>query len=158
MLHIKPCYNGTRLYVTVWKLNGFDAYDCVYIQWDSEPLFTKRTDVLPQVSWGLGGARFGSRLFQSLWILTGSSTAALPRCLSNCRAIRSLSHPISRLRDLRLTSYRLVDRDPGTLTRVSIYKINHCAVNLPIATAGAIGKRTRTTVCWELFGYGRIPK
>ena len=39
------------------------------------------------------------RLFQSLWNLTGTSTAALPICLSNFRAIRALYHPISRLRD-----------------------------------------------------------
>ena len=35
-------------------------------------------------------ARFGFTVFQSLWNLTGTSAAALPRCLSNFRAIRSL--------------------------------------------------------------------
>ena len=40
-----------------------------------------------KISLSLEAARFGFRLFQSPWNLTGSSTAALPRCLSNIRAI-----------------------------------------------------------------------
>ena len=43
-----------------------------------------------KISWSLEAARFGFRLFQSLWNLTGTSAAALPWCLSNFRAIRSL--------------------------------------------------------------------
>ena len=43
-----------------------------------------------KISWSLEAARFGFRLFQPLWNLTGTSAAALPSCLSNCRAIRSL--------------------------------------------------------------------
>ena len=41
-------------------------------------------------SWSLEAARFGFRLFQSLWNLTGTSAAALPRCLSNFRMLRLL--------------------------------------------------------------------
>ena len=42
-------------------------------------------------SWlSLEAARFGCRLFQSHWKLAGSSTAVLPRCLSNVTSIRSL--------------------------------------------------------------------
>ena len=41
-----------------------------------------------KISWSLEATRFGFRLFQSLWILTGSSAAVLPRCLSNFKAIR----------------------------------------------------------------------
>ena len=41
-----------------------------------------------KISWSLEVARFGFRLFQSLWNLTGPSAAALPRCLSNFRAVR----------------------------------------------------------------------
>ena len=52
-----------------------------------------------QISWSLEAARFGFKLFQSLWNLAGTSAALLPRCLSNLRAIRPLEHPISRLRD-----------------------------------------------------------
>ena len=63
-----------------------------------------------KISWSLEVARFGFKLFQSLWTLTG-------RCLSNFKAIRSLWHPISQLREFTIfggkTSYRLVNRDPG---------------------------------------------
>ena len=82
-----------------------------------------------KISWSLEAARFGSKLFQSLWNLAGTSAALLPRCLSkrclsNFRAIRPLQHPISRLRDFTRfggkTSYRLVNRGPG---------IANCIVN-----------------------------
>ena len=43
-----------------------------------------------KISWRLEAPRFGFRLFQSLWHLTGTSAAALPRCLSNFRTMRSL--------------------------------------------------------------------
>ena len=43
-----------------------------------------------KISWIIEAARVGFRLFQSLWNLTGTSTAALPRCLSNFRALRLL--------------------------------------------------------------------
>ena len=43
-----------------------------------------------KISWSLEAARFRFRLFQSLWNLTGTSAAALPRCLSNFRALRLL--------------------------------------------------------------------
>ena len=52
-----------------------------------------------KISWSLEAARFGFKLFQSLWNLAGTSAALLPRCLSNFRAIRPLQHPIPRLRD-----------------------------------------------------------
>ena len=69
-----------------------------------------------KISWSLEAARFGFKLFQSLWNLAGTSAAMLPRCLSNFRAIRPLQHPISRLRDFTRfggkTSYRLVNRGP----------------------------------------------
>ena len=42
------------------------------------------------ISRSLNAARFGFRLFQSLWNQIGISAAALPRCLSNFRTIRSL--------------------------------------------------------------------
>ena len=64
-----------------------------------------------KISWSLEAARFGFKLFQSLWNLAGTSAALLPRCLSNFRAIRPLQHTISRLRDFTRfggkTSYRL---------------------------------------------------
>ena len=36
-----------------------------------------------KIWWSLEAARFGFRLFESLWNLTGTSAATLPRCLSN---------------------------------------------------------------------------
>ena len=70
-----------------------------------------------KISRSLEAARFGFKLFQSLWNLARTSAALLPRCLSNFRAIRPLQHPISRLRDFTRfggkTSYRLVNRGPG---------------------------------------------
>ena len=90
---------------------------------DSGPLFTKWVDVLPQDMWSLEAARFGFRLFQSLWNLT----AALPIMPVKFRAILSLQHPISRLRDFARfddkTSCRLVNeaqddgRNAGNLTK-----------------------------------------
>ena len=65
-----------------------------------------------KISWSLEAARFGFKLFQSLWNLAGTSAALL----SNFRAIRPLQHPISRLRDFTRfggkTYYRLVNRTP----------------------------------------------
>ena len=60
----------------------------------SGPLFTRliisgRTSYR-EISWTLEAARFGFIIFQSLWNLTGIPAAALPRCLSNFRAIQSL--------------------------------------------------------------------
>ena len=72
-----------------------------------------------KISWSLEAARFGFKLFQSLWNLAGTSAALLPRYLSNFRAMRPLQHPISRLRDFTRfggkTAYRLVNRGPGGL-------------------------------------------
>ena len=43
-----------------------------------------------KTSWSLEATGFGFRLFQSLWNLTSTSAAALPRCLSNFRPMWSL--------------------------------------------------------------------
>ena len=70
-----------------------------------------------KISWILEAARFWFKIFQSLWNLAGTSTALLPRCLSNFRAIRPLQHSISRLRGFTRfggkTSYRLVNKGSG---------------------------------------------
>ena len=50
---------------------------------------SKRTDVAPKISYIRDAARFQFRLFQSIWNLTGTSAAALRKCLSNFRAMRS---------------------------------------------------------------------
>ena len=40
-----------------------------------------------KISWSLEAAWVGIKLFQLLWNLTGTSTAALPRCLMNLKMI-----------------------------------------------------------------------
>ena len=69
-----------------------------------------------KISQNLETAKFGFKLLQSLWDLTGTSAASLPRCLSNFRAIQSFQTPISRIREFARfdgkTSYRLVNRGP----------------------------------------------
>ena len=71
-----------------------------------------------KISCSLEAARFGFKLFQSLWNLAGTSAAAPPRCLSYFRSILPLQNPISRLRDFPRfggkTSYRLMNRGPGS--------------------------------------------
>ena len=66
-----------------------------------------------KISRNLDAARFGFRLFRSLRNLTGTPAAALPRCLSNLKAIRPSKHPISRFRDFKRfdgkTSYHWVN-------------------------------------------------
>ena len=56
-------------------------------------------------------------MIASLWNLTGTSTAVLPRCLSNFRVIGQLYIQIPRLRDFtrsyNKTSYRILKRGPG---------------------------------------------
>ena len=43
-----------------------------------------------KIPWWLEAARFEFRPFQSLWNLTGTSAALLPKCLSNIRVTQSL--------------------------------------------------------------------
>ena len=81
-----------------------------------------------KISWSLEAAWFGFRLFQSLWNLAGTSAAALPKCLPNVRAIRSLWHHILRLRvstrSYGKTSVRFVNGGPREHQVVSLLKAN----------------------------------
>ena len=65
-----PCQNGDQ---GLYSLSGWTSYR--------------------KISWSLDAAKFGFSLFQSLWNLEGNSAVALPRCLPNFRAIRSLLIP-----------------------------------------------------------------
>ena len=107
-----------------------------------------------KISWSLEAARFGFKLFQSLPV-------ALPRCLSNFRAILPLQHPISRLRDFTRfcgkTSYRLVNRGPDSshdLTKRSvcldIRASIHWAVRRLTAKIRTVSK-PREWVLWLLY-------
>ena len=123
------CKSTTRLFLTIYpdtfvlirviysifiRDNSYLTFFTSGINWVSFHYASYR-----KILWSLEGARFGFTLFQSLWKLTGTSAAVLPRCLSNFRAILSISseHPISRLRDFTRfggkTSYHLVNRGPG---------------------------------------------
>ena len=70
-----------------------------------------------KISWSLEAARFRFKLFKSLWNLTGTSATALPRCLSNVKAIHN---PISRIRDFTRfgskRSYRVANKRPRVPT------------------------------------------
>ena len=52
-------------------------------------LLSRRTSY-SKILWSLEAVRFRFKLFQSLWNLTGTSVAPLPRCLSSFNAIWSL--------------------------------------------------------------------
>ena len=76
-----------------------------------------------KISLSLEAARFVFRIVRSLWNLTGTSTAVLPMCLSNFKAIRQFKVPISWLRDFtrsyEKTSFRILRRGPG------VYALRH---------------------------------
>ena len=118
--------NSRKKYLKWWVGFSF-PYGTVYAFYLNHPWYDKPNAISGQIdtqglyslsgktsyrkiSWSLEAARFGFKLFQSLWSLAGTSAALLPRCLSNFRAIRPLQHPISRLRDFTglvgKTSYR----------------------------------------------------
>ena len=69
-----------------------------------------------QISWSLDAARLDVAMVVSLWNLTGTSAAVLPKYLPNFRAIGKVWTWISRLRDFARscgkTSHRLVNRGP----------------------------------------------
>ena len=79
-------------------------------------------------------------MIASLSILTGMSAALLLRCLSNFRAIGKVYGRISRLRDFTRscgkTSYRLVNKGPGSCITTAIWrcrkpiKQEHCTFSL----------------------------
>ena len=90
-----------------------------------------------KISWSLEAARFGFKLFQSLWNLAGTSTALLPRCLSNFRAIRPLQHPISRLRDLSVFqegNKRIPEATTTTRGINKLSKLNGTHTNVFVST------------------------
>ena len=82
----------------------------------------------------LEAARLDVAMVVSLWNLTGTSAAALPRYLPNFRAIGKVWTRISRLRDFTRscgkTSYRLVNRGPEVCSNED--------------------------VCWELTGSSEV--
>ena len=117
-----------------------------------------------KISWSLEAARFGFKLFQSLWNLAGTSAVLLPMCLSNFKAIRPLQHPISRLRDFTRfggkTSYRLVNRGPAGISRVTSRitlnnpsRQNACSVLVAFLEYGAthsLSTSETTIVCHDI--------
>ena len=100
-----------------------------YVEWGFRIIsfsdFKRYKQKMILLSWILEAARLDCYKTVSLWNLTGIS-AALPRCLSNFRAIEKVWTQISRLWDLARscgkTSYRLVKRGPGYWYRHIGYK------------------------------------
>ena len=76
------------------------------------PVSISDKTVYRKISWSLEAARFVFRIVRSLWNLTDTSTALLPMCLSNFKAIRQFKVPISWLRDFARsydnTSFRML--------------------------------------------------
>ena len=99
-----------------WKINEWGLHSGARRRWPQyQDLYSLsgRTSY-HNISWSLKAARFMFRLFQTLWNLTGTSTATLSRCLSNFRAMRLSWHPISLhgdfTRSYGKSSVRLVNR------------------------------------------------
>ena len=90
-----------------------------------------------KISWCLGAARFGFRLFQSLWKLKGTSVILLSTCLSYFGVIWSLKQPISQFWDFMRfggkTPYHLVNRGPKL----------HCLIDFSL----------NFSVCYPLVSY-----
>ena len=109
-----------RYYLDSYWLNSLTH---LYVHHQSLYSPSRRT-FYRKISWNLEAVRFGFRLFQSLWNLTDTSAAGMPRYLSNCRTIRWLQDPISLHRDFTRfggkTSYRLVNIGPGSVWDNSI--------------------------------------
>ena len=119
-----------------------------------------------KISLSLEAARFGFKLFQSLWNLAGTSAALLLRCLSNFRAIRPVQHPISRLRDFTryggihkgLTSFSRVSppirmHDQTTLTRSYVPSSDASGSWLPVVLNRWYDKTKKKAMSW-LFATG----
>ena len=98
--------------VSIWQWHRLDWLTVAYIlipyiwqsQAEDQGFYTLSGPMsYRKISWNLEAARFGFRLSNrsEIWH-ANRPQPALPRCLSNCRAIRSLLHPISGLRDLAL--------------------------------------------------------
>ena len=89
-----------------------------------------------QISWSLEAARLDVAMVVSLWNLTGTSAAVLPRYLPNFRAIGKVQTRISRLRDFTTscgkTSYRLVNRGPGPNELIEHLWSHAMAINVRI--------------------------
>ena len=82
------CVRSNCRNLLLWFHHDIGSYTSICIDQGLYSLSGKTS--YRKISWSLEAARFGFGLFQLLWNLTGISAAALSRCLSNFRAIRSL--------------------------------------------------------------------
>ena len=103
---------------TTAPLGSLTVFYTVFAQSQRQGLYSPSVKTsYRQISWSIEAARLDVAMVASLWNLTGTSAAALPRYLPNFRAIGKVQTRISRLRDFTRscgkTSYRLVNRDPG---------------------------------------------
>ena len=90
--------------------------------------------------------RFVVLIVASLWNLTGTSTAVLPRCMSNFRAIGQFQIQISQLRNFPRsyieTSYRLLKQSPDCL----------CASDVMMTSSNGSIFRVTVPLCGEFSG------
>ena len=96
----------------IWEYGPFCPGCNVLTLWCLGPVSISDKTSYVKISQRLEGTRSDEEMFVSLWNLTGTSAAVLPRCLSNFRAMRTFHHPISWLRDFarsyNKTSYRIL--------------------------------------------------
>ena len=85
--------------------------------WNQGPVSISDKTSYRKISWSIEATRSAVYIIVSLWNLTCTSAAVLPRCLPNFRAIGLFLIQISRHRDFMRsydkTSYRILKRGPG---------------------------------------------
>ena len=105
-------------------------------------LFTKRMDILPQEVSKLRGSGLDFSNSSEIW------QALLLRCLSNFRAIRSLWHPISWLRDFTRSCGKTYDHltHSGRATHICVSKLTI------IASDNGLSPDRRQAIIWTNAG------
>ena len=87
-----------------------------FIYWSSVPVSISKKTSYHKISWSLEVVRLIVWFIESLWILTSTSAALLPICLSNFRAIMQFYIQISQLKDFARSynkmSYQILKQGP----------------------------------------------
>ena len=123
------CTHSSNEFISCTDLTGMGGYQ------DHSPCSSPQSPVsisdkrsYQKISYSLEATRFVSRIFQSLWNLTGTSAALLPMWLSNFKAMRRFKLSIPRLRDFTRsyykTSYWILKRGPGLVPQKIIVLVN----------------------------------
>ena len=110
---IAYCWPSSAIHYKGWLNNIFTSNDCIVVcSTIHQGLYSLRGRLYYyKMSRSLEAAIFGFILFQSHWNLTGTSAAALPRCLSSFRATQSWKQSnlaASRLHEILRKDIRLI--------------------------------------------------